>query len=273
LTQALPFAESLLCWQLACYGIGADIAPPSVQSNATLAAVLPAQSWQAFFRSRIGSRNRWIGTGLLGIFWALVLIFAVGWNGRGLALAGTLLIGSLVVPAIRRLWIARRFLAEFETVTLVASAFCLWKLGGGASSAPMSLLWIEGWNAGRQTACCIFAALFIFAVRGGSLVVLGILEKAGGVPIQALAPADGTYNHAPGELIGYIERAIVLTFVAAGNLQALAFFFVAKGLARSKKLDDDTAWANYFVLGSLASFFLALVCGLIGQQTLALFWK
>jgi hypothetical protein len=271
MTNPLPFAESFLCWQLICYGFGADMvhyAPPENASRISVAARLGA---------RPGTRLRWIATALIGALWASLLAWAVGWDRTGLTLAAVVLSGSILVPLIRRLWITSRFLAEFEAGSFAAFALCLWQICRNApeqaTGLPMGLPLTEGWSANRQAAACILAALFLFAVRGGSLIVLGILEKAGGVPLQARPASDASNVHTPGEMIGYIERAIVLLIVAAGNLQALAFFFVAKGLARSKKLDDDPIWANYFVLGSLASFFLALVCGLLGQATLTLLWK
>lgn len=264
MTNLLQFAESLLCWQLVSYGFGADMVHHSQPQAAASRVNLPA---------RLGARSRWVATLLIGILWSSLLAWTVGWNRTALCIAGVVLIGSLSLSFVRRLWVSQRFLAEFETGACAAVALCLWLLCRNAPEQTASPPLIEGWSSNRQAAACILAAIFLFTVRGGSLIVLGILEKAGGVPLQARPASDASYVHTPGEIIGYIERAIVLLIVAAGNLQALAFFFVAKGLARSKKLDDDPVWANYFVLGSLASFFLALVCGLLGQATINLLWK
>jgi hypothetical protein len=58
----------------------------------------------------------------------------------------------------------------------------------------------------------------------------------------------------------------------AGNLAALAFFFAAKGLIRSREL-EERARVDYLLLGSLISFLIALAAGLILQKTVAILWK
>src|SRR5260370_15837566 len=108
-------------------------------------------------------------------------------------------------------------------------------------------------------------------IHGGDLFVRGILEKSGGLPV--LDESEGgaeTYNH--GKVIGQIERVIVVLIVMAGNLQALAFFFAAKGLIRSKEL-DRRPMADYFLLGSLSTFLLGLAGGLLLQRTITWLWK
>lgn len=88
-----------------------------------------------------------------------------------------------------------------------------------------------------------------------------------------LPPAPVTaesYTH--GRLIGQVERAIVILIVMAGNLQALAFFFAAKGLIRSRELDSRSR-VDYLLLGSLSSFLIALAAGLVEQRTMAALWK
>ena len=264
MTNSLPFAESLACWQLICYGFGADMAyrtPP------------PATSEGMTWTTRLGHPVRWLVTLMLGALWSFSLIWALSWTHLGIDLAAVVFVGSILLPLLRRLCVSQQFLAEFETLAFAGPACMLWQISLHLPEPQIALPLLDGLTAGRQTAIAIFLALFLFSVRGGSLWVLGILEKAGGVPLQARPAAGGSQTHTSGEMIGYVERSIVLLIVAAGNLQALAFFFVAKGLARSKKLEDDPVWSNYFVLGSLASFFLALICGLLGQQTLALFWR
>lgn len=67
-------------------------------------------------------------------------------------------------------------------------------------------------------------------------------------------------NH--GRLIGDVERVILALLVANGQFTSLAFFFAAKGLIRSKDL-EVRAWADYLLLGSLSSFLIALVIGML----------
>jgi len=245
MTSLLPFAESVVCWELAC--------SPS---------------------SRPESSPHWPGRvfkTLPRLVVSLIFAWASGWNGASFWVAGMILAGSIALPAVRQRWVPTRFLAEFEVVWHGLAAFAFWQIWLHAPGPIAGLQLMDGVTETRQAAVCIAFALFLFAIRGGSFVVIGVLGKAPGVTGPATSGEKPARS--PAEIIGYIERAIVMLIVAAGNLQALAFFFVAKGLARSKKLEEDPAWANYFLLGSLASFFVALVCGLIAQQAIALFWK
>jgi len=116
-------------------------------------------------------------------------------------------------------------------------------------------------------------------VRGGTLIVRGILDRAGTMPPPELPQSPGL-PHGPldlnraftidsvelnhGRLIGNIERLILVLFVANGQYTALAFFFAAKGLIRSKDV-ERRAWADYLILGSLTSFLVAVVAGLLIQ--------
>ena len=65
-----------------------------------------------------------------------------------------------------------------------------------------------------------------------------------------------------GKLIGYIERLLVITLVIVGAYPSIAFIIAAKSIARFKQLDDRN-WAEYFLLGTLASIFLGLMLGLL----------
>ena len=64
----------------------------------------------------------------------------------------------------------------------------------------------------------------------------------------------------------------MVLIVLGVTLQTLAFFFAAKGLVRSKELEERTR-ADYFLLGSLASFLIALAAGLILQKVVAALWQ
>lgn len=65
-----------------------------------------------------------------------------------------------------------------------------------------------------------------------------------------------------GKYIGYMERLIVIILTIVGAYEAIAFIIAAKSIARFKQLDDRN-WAEYFLLGTLSSIFLALVIGLL----------
>ncbi|WP_026673293.1 DUF3307 domain-containing protein [Alkalihalobacterium bogoriense] len=68
-----------------------------------------------------------------------------------------------------------------------------------------------------------------------------------------------------GKTIGYIERLVVILLVIQGAYGAIGFVIAAKALARFKQMDDRD-WAEYFLLGTLTSMFLAIVYGMMIRQ-------
>jgi len=67
-----------------------------------------------------------------------------------------------------------------------------------------------------------------------------------------------------GKVIGMLERGIILTFALLGEYGAISFVFVAKSMARFKQL-EKRQFAEYYLIGTLLSFFFALIVGLIAQ--------
>jgi hypothetical protein len=65
-----------------------------------------------------------------------------------------------------------------------------------------------------------------------------------------------------GKVIGYLERLLVVALILMGSFHAVGFIVAAKSLTRFKQMDDRD-WAEYFLLGTLTSFLLAIVYGVI----------
>jgi hypothetical protein len=112
----------------------------------------------------------------------------------------------------------------------------------------------------------VTAAAYWYAVVGGIGVVRLVLalvpvreqqENAAGIEVP-----EGEL--ARGRLIGILERALVLTLVLLGEVGALGFVVAAKALARFRGLDDRD-FAEYFLIGTLASLLHAVVVG-VGLQ-------
>ena len=70
-----------------------------------------------------------------------------------------------------------------------------------------------------------------------------------------------------GATIGILERILIVVFVLAGTDVAIGFVVGAKTLARFKLLDDRD-FAEYYLLGTLASVGVAIVSALIGRAVL-----
>ena len=85
-------------------------------------------------------------------------------------------------------------------------------------------------------------------------------------------PARQPDGHAPpariGATIGVLERLLIVAFVLTGSTAAIGFVVAAKTLARFKQLDDRD-FAEYYLLGTLASVSVALGSGLVAAAALA----
>jgi hypothetical protein len=156
----------------------------------------------------------------------------------------------------RESWRARG--AEFEIgatgAFVVLSALIV---GDGAMIPMLSVVRLPLTDA-RTAALCFGAAIMLFLVRGGTQVVRGILNKAGSLPTVATQVDEVEYNR--GRLIGSIERLLLAGMAAAGSYAALGFTIAAKGLVRSKDLEKHE-FAEYFLIGTLASTAVAMVGG------------
>ena len=92
----------------------------------------------------------------------------------------------------------------------------------------------------------------------------------------AVAPAAAVASEASprpaqiarvGATIGILERILIVVFVLTGSEAAIGFVVAAKTLARFRLLDDRD-FAEYYLLGTLASVAVAIITGLIARATL-----
>ncbi|HXB70711.1 MAG TPA: hypothetical protein VNY05_20935 [Candidatus Acidoferrales bacterium] len=259
---SLLFAEVLLFWHATNYLLSADPIRNG-DRNSFSRKTLKRLAW--FFLRATG---------------AAVLTAAVaGWRS-GTLLAGAMLIGCVFLPAARWLWVPSRYVAELElAVNAGFAALAQFLITHFDMQVRWGLFRLPASEA-IISAYTVAAALLIFVVRGGTFIVRGVLDRAGTMPppelvqptslightaldLQRALPVDTIeLNH--GRLIGNIERLILVLLVANGQYTALAFFFAAKGLIRSKDV-ERRAWADYLILGSLTSFLVAVVAGLLIQ--------
>ncbi len=180
---------------------------------------------------------------------------------HGLALAGVMLAALALIA-----WLGGIQVESW-------SAFTAALLGGGVAI----LLW---WRAPRKSGWHLLALLAL-----GSTAVLQLLTtKANGPAAAGVWPwlvallllADPTTrllrwgmelmgkpyaaavaSHGRGEAIGILERWILLVVLARGEYAAMAFLMAAKALARHERFEKDPEFAEYFLLGTLASVLAA----------------
>lgn len=142
----------------------------------------------------------------------------------------------------------------FEAGLLVTAVIAARLVAGLAQPTGTGMWW------GRAL---LYAAGYWYAVRGGVGVVRLVLAF---VPIseQSEGPAEGITlprgELARGRLIGVLERALALTLVLLGQFGALGLIVAAKALARFRGLEDRD-FAEYFLIGTLASLLHAVLVG------------
>jgi hypothetical protein len=81
--------------------------------------------------------------------------------------------------------------------------------------------------------------------------------------IKSISNTDTELENA-GKLIGTLERILVLTFVIIGKLEVVGFLIAAKSILRYK--DTNTIKTEYVLIGTMLSFGLAMMLGLIVNQ-------
>jgi hypothetical protein len=98
--------------------------------------------------------------------------------------------------------------------------------------------------------------------------VVAIAEPVTVPPPEAAAARADREGHASpariGATIGILERLLIVTFLLTGSTAAIGFVVAAKTLARFKQLDDRD-FAEYYLLGTLASVAVALGSALLAQ--------
>lgn len=149
--------------------------------------------------------------------------------------------------------------------------------GGRAGPAvdPASIPEARGGSARDGDAAAVAPATRRWSIRLGPLDarVTAEPETATG---SADAPAVARDRHATaplgasarvGSTIGILERILIVVFVLTGTDVAIGFVVAAKTLARFRLLDDRD-FAEYYLLGTLASVSVAIVSALIGRAAL-----
>ena len=146
---------------------------------------------------------------------------------------------------------------------------------GDPQTAPRRGLVSIPASAAHLAAVTAIAAIMLFMATAGTHLVRGILARVDAIPLQpgagATAPQLDIKEYNRGRVIGIIERIIMTVVVAVGAYAALMFLIGAKGLIRSKELEKHE-FAEYFLIGTLASAAIAILFGLLIQALIRTLW-
>lgn len=214
-------------------------------------------------RQYLGGRARIAGFVLAGIalfggavaldaaVWAIVaLLIAAAWisvvrsDGSGRAGLWPLgLIGLTCAVSVVAFGARTRTLAIAE----------LWKLPSPAEPIPLDL-------------CVLALGAMVFLLESANIVVRTALRA------ERVAPAEGGNDGARtrglkgGRLIGPLERVLVFALMLTGAYTLIAAIFAAKGIVRFPEISrdsDDGNRAEFFLIGSLVSWVIALAAALL----------
>jgi hypothetical protein len=282
--EFLLWSQSLLLWSFAAYGVVAD---PLREETASIRWT----HWLLLLSSRAIP--------------AAALTYAIS---RSIVLSGLLLLVIFFQPLFRYR-LPMRLLAEFESLSTAAFMVCSLAVIRYFHLGPQ---WVpDSISPAQLAALCILASTLFLVVRGGTYIVRGILRKSNTLPsekrindvlehlpvsaqlpppLETSAPAISiaasvdepaqtaidtpidTKEYNRGRLIGNLERIVLTIVVAAGSYAALAFLVAAKGVVRSDEFDKNREFAEYFLIGSLASVLVALCAGMALRFALIRLW-
>lgn len=101
---------------------------------------------------------------------------------------------------------------------------------------------------------------YLLILRPTSIVIGGILKK---YPIAGAGGSQVSGIVAGGELIGYLERLLILTFTLVGSYEAVGFVLAAKSIFRFGELNKskDRSMTEYVLIGSLVSVVITTLVG------------
>ncbi len=180
-----------------------------------------------------------------------LLSWAAIWDARlwyvALAIGVTHLITDMGKSYVRNENVWAYAIDQFLHILVIAIAawLCVCRLGW---SAPA---WLTP-HVMRAEAVAV-AALVCW--RPANFLIRSILQYN-----QVYIPSDPNTFHA-GQLIGILERWLILVFILIGHYEVIGFLIAAKSIIRFGDHDRDKT--EYFLAGTLLSIAIAVGCGLM----------
>ncbi len=115
----------------------------------------------------------------------------------------------------------------------------------------------------------LVATLTILVAAIGGHLLFWIFFKAARIKSR---DDDGT-----GKWLGYFERALVALFACLGLVSQTVFIFAVKAAVLGYRLPEDKEHrkhvAEYMLLGTMISYFIALCIGILGRWAMGLSLK
>lgn len=100
----------------------------------------------------------------------------------------------------------------------------------------------------------------LIALKPANIIILNILSLCK-VSIQESDRTDENFH--AGELIGWLERALVVVFVVLSQWAAIGFLVAAKSILRFSEASSGREKSEYVLTGTLLSLTIAIFIGLV----------
>lgn len=135
----------------------------------------------------------------------------------------------------------------------------------------MELSWQQAWGTTYLQVLVIGAGL-IAAVHFSGVVVAKVVQPF----LKQLDSERGDASAASrgfesgGRTIGYLERALIFVLIIVGEPAAIGFLFAAKSILRFGEIKEreHRMEAEYIIIGTMLSFLLGIVAGLVCRHVL-----
>ena len=120
--------------------------------------------------------------------------------------------------------------------------------------------WLQDFAISHPLRTNIMIAMLL-ALRPANILVLLIL----GACKVTITPSDNDDhgNFHSGELIGWLERGLMLLFVVMSQYEAIGFLVAAKSILRFNEASSGSEKSEYVLTGTLLSLAIALVLGVL----------
>ncbi len=187
------------------------------------------------------------GLTLASVYGACALVAFPSWRGVGLVVALSTTRAALERIEARQAksGLARIAIGQALQLFVLIGAAHVWPTPSG--SHP---------TLGRVAAV---VAVVLFNARGGSAIVGATLARLE----PPLPPDEGPRG--AGATIGVLERWMVLALVWANQWAGVGLVLTAKSVARFKRMDEQ-AFAEVYLIGTMASVLVAMVTGAMLRQ-------
>ena len=120
--------------------------------------------------------------------------------------------------------------------------------------------WLQDLAIGHPLRVKTIAAMLL-ALKPANILVLLIL---GACKINITPTENDNHdNFHSGELIGWLERGLMLLFVILSQYEAIGFLIAAKSILRFNEASSGSEKSEYVLTGTLLSLTIALVLGIL----------